>query len=469
MMKERVTRASRPARWRSFAALALSLAVAAPAGAAEIQLPEYTRTTLKNGLIVFVMPTHRLPLVDFRLVAAAGSVRDPAGKEGVASLTAELLTQGAGKRDARQIAEQIAFIGGTLGASAAAEQLVVSCEVLKKDFATGLELFRDVIVSPTFPAEEFQRKKDESLGEIAAEKDDPDAVADRSLLPFLMGSSPLAHPPIGWQESVAKIERGDIVGFKNEYLTPDYAALAVVGDVEPKRVVAALEKAFADWQPSGKTRGDGYTPLARTAGRHLVVVSKPEVTQTQIRLACPAVPRNHPDFYAITVANTILGSGFTSRLVNEIRVAQGLTYSIGSSFDMYRLTGTFDVSTFTKNETIRKCIDETIKVMRNLKTTGPTDDELAKAKRYLTGQFPLSLQAPDALAARLLNIEFYGLDPKYVETFSSRINAVTMADVRRVLDQHFCVDDLRILVVSNPPVATKALKGLGPVGVQDIR
>ena len=136
---------------------------------------------------------------------------------------------------------------------------------------------------------------------------------------------------------------------------------------------------------------------------------------------------------------------------------------------MYRNTGTFNVTTFTKNETLRKTIDETLKVMKDLKASGPSEDELAKARRYLTGQFPLGLQAPDALAAQLLNIEFYGLDPKFVETFSDKINAVTMADTRRVLEKNFCVDDLKILVVSNPPAATKALKGLGPVEVTEIR
>jgi zinc protease len=178
------------------------------------------------------------------------------------------------------------------------------------------------------------------------------------------------------------------------------------------------------------------------------------------------VPRNHPDYYPITVANTILGSGFTSRLVNEIRVVQGLTYSISSRFAMYRNAGTFRIGTFTKNETLRKTIDETLKVVKTLLEVGPTEEELAKAKRYLTGQFPLGLQAPDALASQLLDVEFYGLDPKFVETFSDRIDAVTMTDCRRALKSYFCVDDLRILVVSNPELAKKALEGLGPIDVK---
>ena len=449
------------------AAAALGLLVAGGAIAAPLRLPAYTRTTLDNGLIVYVMPTRRLPLVDFRLVVRAGSVSDPKGKEGLASLTADLLTQGAGPRGARQIAEDIAFVGGTLEASAATEQVIVTCEVLTKDFAAGLELLRDVALAPTFPAEEVARKKDEALGAIASQRDDPGTVANLELGPFLLGTSPLAHPTIGWEKSVATLTREDVAAFHGRHFRPDNAMLAVVGDVEPQAVKAALEKAFAGWKANGARPGGAYGPVPQSRSRQVLIVNKPEVTQTQIRLACMGVPRNHPDYFPITVANTILGSGFTSRLVNEIRVVQGLTYSISSRFGMFRDAGTFRIGTFTKNETIRKTIDETIKVVRDLLATGPSEDELAKAKRYLTGQFPLGLQAPDALATQLLDVEFYGLDPRYVETFSDRINAVTMADCRRALKSYFCVDDLSILVVSNPDAAKKALEGLGPIEVKE--
>ena len=449
------------------AAAALGLLVAGGAIAAPLRLPAYTRTTLDNGLIVYVMPTRRLPLVDFRLVVRAGSVSDPKGKEGLASLTADLLTQGAGPRGARQIAEDIAFVGGTLEASAATEQVIVTCEVLTKDFAAGLELLRDVALAPTFPAEEVARKKDEALGAIASQRDDPGTVANLELGPFLLGTSPLAHPTIGWEKSVATLTREDVAAFHGRHFRPDNAMLAVVGDVEPQAVKAALEKAFAGWKANGARPGGAYGPVPQSRSRQVLIVNKPEVTQTQIRLACMGVPRNHPDYFPITVANTILGSGFTSRLVNEIRVVQGLTYSISSRFGMFRDAGTFRIGTFTKNETIRKTIDETIKVVRDLLATGPSEDELAKAKRYLTGQFPLGLQAPDALATQLLDVEFYGLDPRYVETFSDRVDAVTMADCRRALKSYFCVDDLSILVVSNPDAAKKALEGLGPIEVKE--
>jgi len=457
-------------RWRTELAgwtLVLSLVLAAPSLGGTLQIPPATRAKLGNGLQVIVVPTTRLPLVDFRLVARAGSVNDPAGKEGLSALTADLMTQGAAGRDARTIAEDIAFVGGTLDASSGAEQIVVTCEVLRKDFATGLELFRDVIVSPTFPAAEFERKRDEALGAIASARNDPGTVANQALGPFLLGSSPLAHPLSGWEKSVRAITREDVVAFHGQMLRPDNALLAVVGDVDPKTTITALEKAFGGWKKSGEKWPDAYQAVPQIKGRKVLIVNKPEVTQTQIRLSCVGVPRNHPDFFPIVVANTILGAGFTSRLVNEVRVNQGLTYSIGSRFGMYRNAGTFSINTFTRNETIRKTIDAALTTEKKLVDEGPSEEELAKARSYLTGQYPLGLQAPDALAAQMLNVDFFGLDPNYLQTYQEKISAVSMTDVRRALKSYFCVDDLRVLVVSNPDLAKKQLEGLGTIEVRN--
>lgn len=442
---------------------------AAPSAAARaFQLPAYTKATLKNGLVVYVMPTRRLPLVDLRMVVNAGAMHDPAGKEGLAGLTADMLTQGAGARGARQIAEDIEFVGGELTAEADAERIVVSCEVLSKDLDTGLGIFRDVIAAPTFPPADFERKKEEALGNLASGRDDPETVADRALLPFLYGSGPLAHPVSGWEAGVRAIGRDDVVAHHARYVRPNRAVLAVVGDVDAAAIVSKLEKAFADWKPGGDAPAQDPDTRTGLNGRAVRVIEKPEVTQTQIRLACPGVPRNHPDYFPIRVANTILGAGFTSRLVNEIRVVQGLTYSIRSRQDMGRGSGAFVIRTFTRNETLRKCVDAVLNEVRKLRDDGPTPAELDKAKRFLTGQFPLGIQAPDDLAALLLDIHFYGLDPRFVEGFAAKVEAVTMDDVRRALKSYFCVEDLRLLVVSNPATAKQALDGLGALEVKPI-
>ena len=457
---------------RALASLAVTglVATAAAAIAAPLHLPQATRFTLKNGLPVIVVPTARLPLVDLRLVVRAGAVDDPAGKEGLAHLTASLLTQGAGPRDAGRVADDIAFVGGSLAADAGPEQTIVTCEVLEKDFAVGLELFRDCVVSPAFATDEFERKRAETIGGIASAKDDPDSLADVELLPFLLGQSPLAHPAVGWESSLARITRDDVAAFHARTFRPERALLAVVGDVEPQAVRAALETAFAAWNPESEKRVEHAAADAPDMrGRRVRIIDRPEVTQSQIRIACLGVPRNHPDYFPIVVANAILGASFTSRLVNEIRVNQGLTYWILSRFHMLRDSGMFTITTFTRNEMLRRTIDGTLAEVKKLLDQGPTPEELERAKRYLTGQFPLGLQAPDALAARLVDVEFYRLDPAFLASYGDRVAAVTMEDCRRALKSYVCTDDLRILVVSNAAAASKQLEGLGPVEVKQPR
>ena len=451
------------------AALALSAIPSAHAAPARKGPAPPTRVQLANGLGVIVVPTARLPLVDFRLVARAGAVNDPAGREGAARLTADLLTQGAGKRTAKQLADDIEFVGGSLNASAGAEQLVVSCEVLKKDLPLGLELFRDIIVSPTFSAGDFDRKKEEALGQLASDKSEPSVIAENSITRWFWGDSPLGHPPIGWESSLKAMTRDDVVKFHHGFLTPERSVLVVVGDVDAASLVASLKTAFAGWKAGGPPpTADPYGPAAALHGRTVRIVNKPEATQTQIRMMCPSVPRNHPDWYALQVANTICGAGFTSRLVNSIRVEQGLTYSISSRFQQQRAAGAFRISTFTRNDQLRKCVDATLAEVKKLVDGGPTDAELEKAKNYLKGQFPLGLQAPDELAGEIANVEFFGLPQDFIASYPAKIDAVTMADVKRVLKAYFCTEDLKILVVTNGELAQKALDGLGALETKEI-
>lgn len=454
------------------AMLCLALTAAVPAHSAPAAgkgSAAWVRTTLPNGLQVVIVPTSRLPLVDFRLVARAGSVYDPAGKEGLSRLTSELLTQGAGKRTARQLADDIEFVGGSLSASAGAEQLVVSGEVLKKDLALGLELFRDVIVSPTFPAEDFARKQEEALGQIASDKSEPSVIADNAITSWFWGDSPLAHPTVGVESSVKTLQRDDVVRFHRELVSPERSVLVVVGDVEPAKMLASLKTGFAGWKKSGTAPAkDPYGPAPPLKGRLVRIINKPEATQSQIRMMCPSVPRNHPDWYAIQVANTICGAGFTSRLVNSIRVEQGLTYSIGSGFRQNRNAGAFRISTFTKNETLRKIVDAVFAEVQKLVDEGPTDAEYDKARNFLKGQFPLGLQSPDELAGEIGNAEFFNLPQDFIASYPEHVTAVTKDDVKRVLKSYFCTQDLKILVVTNGEMARKALDGVGAIEVKEI-
>ncbi len=452
---------------RRFAALCVAAVAVTIAfvPAAHAKTAAVVRAKLPNGLSVIVQPSPRLPVVSFRLVSRAGSVYDPAGKEGLARMTAELLTQGAGSRTAQQVAEDIEFVGGSLEASSRAEQFTVSCDVLKKDLSTGLGLFHDVVVKPAFAAEEFARKQEEALGTIASNRGEPSVIAEQA---SLWGESPLAHPSIGTEKSVKGLTRDDVVSFHRRFVAPDRTILVVAGDVDPAAILAQLRKAFADWKPSGEPMRDPYGAPAPVAARGIRIIDKPEATQAQIRMGCIAVPRSHPDYDAIQVANTILGDGFTSRLVNAIRVEKGLTYSISSGFTQHRGAGAFRVNTFTRNAKLRECVDATLAEIAKLANEGPTQAELDKARNYLVGQYPLELQAASDLTGQIATVEFYGLPQDWIAKYNDRVRAVTMDDVKRVLGTYFCSDKLRIVVVTQGDVAKKALDGLGPLEVRPI-
>ncbi len=467
-MSPKPARAALGRMQRGFLCLVAVALLSDSAHAAAVHLPPATRKQLKNGLTVIVVPRRSLPLVHFRLLLRSGSVADAAGKEGTASLCADLLTQGAGGRSAREIAEAIEYLGGSLNSTADAERCVVTCEVLSKDFGAGLELFRDVVVRPTFSPEEFERKRDETLANIANNRNDPSTVADEQFGRFLLGESPLAHPMIGYEKSVSGLKREDVVEFHRRYFVPERGWLAIVGDVDPAQALSAVETAFKEWGPSGEKAAGLYAPVPQVKGRQILIVDKPDATQTQIRMGCIGVARNHPDYFPIMVSRTILSVGFASRLVDRIRVTQGLTYHIASYFGMYRNAGTFTIDTFTKNETIRECIDATLKEVAKLVEEGPSEEELNRAKRFMTGQYPLGLQAPGDLAARLLDVEFFDLDPQYIESYDARVNAVSLADARRALKSYFCTQDLRILLVSNAGRARPAVASLGEVTVRGL-
>ena len=251
-------------------------AAAAIAPAAQAKTAALVRAKLPNGLSVIVQPSPRLPVVSFRLVSRAGSVYDPAGKEGLARMTAELLTQGAGARTAQQVAEDIEFVGGSLEASSRAEQFTVSCDVLKKDLSTGLGLFHDVVVKPAFAAEEFARKQEEALGTIASERSEPSVIAEQAFSAYLWGESPLAHPAIGTEKSVKGLTRDDVVSFHRRFVAPDRAILVVAGDVDPAAILAQLRKTFADWKPSGEPMRDPYGAPAPVTARGIRIIDKPE-------------------------------------------------------------------------------------------------------------------------------------------------------------------------------------------------
>ena len=412
----------------------------------DLRLPRVTRAIFDNGLHVIVAEYHELPLVEFHLIVGAGAAQDPAGKEGVSAVTANALRRGAGKLSAEELARAIESLGGRISTTPGTDGTIVTAEFLRDDFAAGLDLLRQVMLDPKFSRDEVRRAREEQAAAIVAGFEDASTVAEKCYGNFLYGSHPYGRPVEGRRSTVSDIGRSDVTAYYDRWYRPNNTTLVLVGDVSAVDAVIRLREAFGAW----RARPDAI-PLRPTApepvaARRVLLVDKPDATQAQIRFGNVAIKRSDPDYLPAQVANTILGGGFTSKLIEELRVKRSLTYAAWSMFAARFGGGDFRLGTFTKNPTTAETLDLALTVEGDFRNRLPDRKALDKAKSYLRGQFPLRLETPDALAARLAEIEVYGLPVDELATFRRRVAAVTPADVQRVARAHMPPPD-RVAVV----------------------
>lgn len=432
-------------------ALVLVLALVVPSLALagdELVLPAVTRTTLPNGLRVVVAEYHELPLLNVAVFVGAGAAQDPPGKEGLAMLTATTLKRGTKGMSAEQLSEAIESLGGAIGAQSGTDATIMTAEFLAGDLDRGLDLVRRVLREPEFARDEVRRGRDEQLASLVAGLEEPGVVAERCFAPWLYGKHPYGLPPDGRRESVAKLSRGDVRDFYDHWYRPNDTVFVLVGDVVADDAVRRIQAALGDWQPRPDAiavRAGAPTPVP---GRRVLLVDKPDATQTQIRIGAIAMARNDPDLLSSQVANVILGGGFTSRLIEELRVKRSLTYGASSTFLARRVGGDFRIQTFTKTPTTVETLKLALEVEGAFRSA-PLDPKLVtKAKTYMRGQYPLRLETPDAIAMRLAEIEFNGLPEDELETYRSRVAAVTPEIAGRAAKAHMpAPEDVAITVV----------------------
>jgi predicted Zn-dependent peptidase len=440
----------------------LEVEVEKPQTREEIPIPPYKTFTLDNGLKVVLMEYHRLPLVEMQMTIGGGTSIDPDMLVGLASMTAKLLRQGTTTRSATQIAEQVDFLGASLNTGSNEDYFFISSEFLRRDIDKGIELFSDVILHPTFPQEEINRERSQRFASLEQVKEDPQLAADLYIDKLIYGDHPYGHQTIGTHSSLIRITQETLGSFYNTTFVPNNALLVVVGDFSTDKMLSKIKQTFDEWRK-------GVAPAFPTEkpkffkGRRVVLVNKPDVTQTQICIGNVGIDIKNPDRFAINVANTIFGNGFTSRLVNEIRVKRSLTYDVQSSFSANSLGGSYLIKTFTKNNSVRTTIDVALEETKQLRTNGISEKELKKAKSYIAGNFVRSLQAPENLVVYLSSSLFYGLPENYLQTYLKKIDIVTLDDVKRVVNKYFQYDDLVIMVVTNPGETKSQLEGLGPM------
>jgi zinc protease len=401
---------------------------------------------MPNGLVVLLVERHALPAVQVQLLVKTGAVADPVGKAGLAALTAKLLDRGAATRSANEIADAIDFIGGSLAAHADDDFSAVTLTTLKKDLPTALGVMADVVLRPSFPAAEVERARRETLSEILAAKEDPEAVAEQAFAPLVFGAHPYRNPVLGLETTVPALTREEVVAFYRTYYRPNHAVVALVGDLSAAEARRALRAALGGWEQ--KSVPPLTAPPAPPTAQKTVQVIDQDLTQATVLFGSLGIARSDPDFYPITVMNYVLGGGgFASRLMTTIRDDRGLVYGISSGFDAKRFPGAFSVSLQTKTESVNEAIHAVLDEIERMRASGVTEAELDAAQAYLAGSFPLRLDTNAKLANLLTMVEFYGLGLDYFDHYPRAIRAVTREDVRRVAAAHLDPERYALVVV----------------------
>jgi zinc protease len=449
------------------AALAL-LVFAAAALAGAVKLPPYREHELPNGLRVFVMETREVPLVTVSLVVPAGSAMDDPGAEGIANLAGRLLLKGAGGMTAEQIAESIEAIGGSIRCRTGRDYTGAYANFMAKDLDRAVDMLAKVVLAPSFPEEELAREKALVAAEIAGTKDNPMAFASREFVRALAGDHPYAHPVEGSEESVNALTRDRVLAFYDAAYVPRGSVLAVVGDVDAKKALDLVKARFGGWKGEAGARAIPALAPKTFPGRRVLVVDKADATQSQIRFGNVTVPRGTSEEFPLVVSNTVLGGGFTSRLMDEIRVNRGLSYGARSANTNFRHGGLFGVYTYTKNVSLRECIDVALEQVERMRTEKLSDAELASAKKYITGLFPFDVETNADLANWLVDLTFYGIPVSYVEEYGSKIDAVTADDCLAAARNRYWRDDNLMFLMTKYDETKAQLEGLGKIDVVNI-
>ncbi|MEK6726602.1 MAG: pitrilysin family protein [Deltaproteobacteria bacterium] len=417
-------------------------------GATADAAPLGKRIVLENGMVLLLSERHTIPSVTINMLIKAGQVSEPSDKAGLANITAGLLTEGTKKRTSSQIAEEIEFVGGGIGASGGDDSASVNLTILKKDLDLGFDILSDILINPVFPEDEIRRKIRETKASIEKEKENPSAVAGKEFAKTVFGDHPYGRPVEGLPETLDRIVRDDIVKFHAAHYIPNNTLMAVVGDVTEEEIVSKLNRYLKDWKKGEVVKH--VFPNVKSLSQKIVKPINKKITQANIVLGHIGIERENPDYYAAYVMNYILGGGgFTSRLMDNIRDNKGLAYDVHSYFAPMKYSGYFNVGVQTKNESAKVAIEEVLREMGRIRKEPVRDKELEDAKAYLTGSFPLKLDTNKKIAGMLTAIEFFNLGLDYPDRYPKTINSLTKNDILRVARKYLNPDNYIMVVVGD--------------------
>jgi zinc protease len=425
-----------------------------------------TRAQLPNGLLVLVHEDHRLPRVSIALTLRRGAAIESPAQAGAVSFMAELLERGAGKRDALAFAEAADALGANFASSADWDTVDVGITGLSRDFDALLDLFADAALRPRFDAREAQRARATRIAALERAKDDPATLAGWYANRTVYGAHRFALPVIGVPETVAKLDAAAARAYHAKIFLPNDAIASVTGDIEATAAIDALRARFGAW-PQGTPVDPGPPPPAQApAQRAIVVVDRPDLAQARIIVGHEGISRTDDDRIAVGIFNLVVGgSGFSSRLMSALRGQEGLTYGVTSGYALRRAPGPFYASTFTRVEKVRPALDRLLSELERARSDPPGEKELTWARTLATGSFSMGLETSDAVTAALVDLDVYGLPEDSLDTYRTRVRAVTPKDIAAVANAHLHPERAAIVLVGPADALVPQLEGMGPVSV----
>lgn len=462
----------RPSR----AALAVAFALAAAPLAAqqtepppplpleEVDFPPFEERTLSNGARLLVVSQHEVPFVTVSAVFRGGGLADPEGMEGMASAAAQLLTKGTTTRSEAEIAEAMDALGGSLGASASDDWLSVSLSVLTPDLGEGLELMADVVMNPTFPPDQLEIVRQQTLSALRVSLGQPASLAGRAFARAVFGQH--AYGRLETPASVQAWTRDALMAYHDAWLDPTNVLFVVAGDVTPSAATAALEDAFRGWAP-GSVPEVEYGPVPERTQPEVVLVHRPGSVQAVVRAGHLLMEGPHPDWTALSVANQVLGGGASGRLFRVLREERGYTYGAYSSTDRRRDRGVFVATLETRNEVAGEAIEGLLDEIRRIRTEMVPPAELRDTKDFLVGSFPLQIETPQQIASRVTTNRLLGLPDDAIETYRERVAALDPSDIQEVARAHLDPSRLVLVVVGDATQLRSQLQPFGPLTLLD--
>ena len=441
----------------------------------KVKLPRPVDRTLSNGLKPVILESNRTPSISLSIAIPSSRLRDPEGMPGVAEATAAMMTMGTTTRSARQISEALADIGATVsfggggggggrgggGGAAAGDEGAITVSALAEDFDQALAIMADILLHPTFPADELEKWKNRQRSLLEQQRSNPATLANEKLLQVLYPDDSRRFTRLT-AESLNRITRDTLMEHYKKYFVPSGELASVVGEITPKDAVAILEKALGSWKggPVEPVKLAVNPPIAE---KKVYLISRPGSVQTSLTLANRAISRTDPDYIACMVMNQVLGSGTAARLFRIIREEKGYTYGVSSSFAATKTTQHFISSMSVRTEVTEPALADLLQEFKEIRDVPVPAEELEGAKRTLVASFAMGLENPSGVLARWMQQREYGLPADYWDTYSAKVMAITAEDVQRVARKYVPYDNVQIVAVGDGAKIGEALKKFGPV------